>query len=317
MKKRIAWGASKLLEMYLNETKSHSFSYCIDSFSDKENILGLPIKKIESLSNEEKGGFEIVIFGVSNSSLQEISEKLNDLNLAYKDDFIYYSDLFYDDFVEKVKKRLGFSLDPILYRYALAYTLNSKTLMQTTILGTWLFLEILKRVNDIEGEIAEVGSFQGGNALCSLQFMTNLKQKDYYIFDSFEGFPDVSEHDPETCSKGDLKIETTLQEVLDTFSKFPNAKVIKGFVPKTFSMIPEEEKFSLVFYDCDLYQPALDTFSCFWDKIVPGGYLIIHDYEVEEKGYNGVKKATKEFFTPKNMEIVAFFENTMAIIKKE
>ena len=72
-----------------------------------------------------------------------------------------------------------------------------------------------------------------------------------------------------------------------------------------------------LFYDCDFYLPALDTFDYFWDRIVPGGYLLIHDYEAEEGGYAGVKKATDEFFGPRKIKFPSFYENTMAVIRKE
>ena len=316
MKKKIAWGTSKLLKMYLVENGDDKFSYCIDDFSNASDIYGLPVKKSDSLSQEKKGSFQIVIFAVSNKSLQEITLKLNGMGLSYKKDFIYYSDFFYDDFVRKAENYLNFKLTPKIYRFALSFSLNSQTLIHTTILGTWLFLELLNYLNDIKGQIAEVGAFQGGNALCSLNFMTKLNSKQFYIFDSFVGFPELSKNDPLNFKKGDYDIKTTFNEIVSTFSVFPEARVIKGFVPETFSKIPKKEKFSLVFYDCDLYQPALDTFEFFWQRIVKGGYLIIHDYETEVGGFAGVKKATNQFFADKKVKLSSFFENTMAVIKK-
>jgi len=316
MKKKIAWGMSKLLEMYLHETETNSFSYCIDNFSNEDNISGIPIKKFDSLLKEKRGFFQIIIFAVSNSSLQEITSQLNQMGLYYKKDFIYYSDFFYNSFVKKAEKYLSFKFDPRVYQFSLSFNLNFKTLIHTTILGTWLFLEIMDHINDIDGQIAEVGAFQGGNALCALNFMTKLTPKKFYIFDSFEGFPELSKFDPQNFKKGHYNIKTTFQEIRNTFLLFPEARVIKGFVPSTFNKITKDEKFSLVFYDCDLYQPALDTFEFFWDKIVPGGYLLIHDYETEEGGFAGVKKATDEFFKFRGVKLFSFFENTMAVIKK-
>lgn len=72
-----------------------------------------------------------------------------------------------------------------------------------------------------------------------------------------------------------------------------------------------------MFYDCDLYQPALDTFEYFWDKIIPGGFMLVHDYIAEEGGFTGVKKATDEFFKPKGVVIHPIWETTMALITKK
>ncbi|MEK7551825.1 MAG: TylF/MycF/NovP-related O-methyltransferase [Patescibacteria group bacterium] len=319
MIKKIAWGTSKLLEMYLRQTKSNPFSYCIDDFTKRDMFCGLQVKRSTTLSNEKKGEFLMVIFAVSNEALQEISSSLRSSGLSYGKDFIFYSDFFRPNFEKKTEKLLGIKLNNDLYRYALSFTLNSRTSIHTTILGTWLFLELVKKVDSLHGQIAEVGSFQGGNVLCALNFMAaaGLHPKKYYAFDSFEGFPELSEFDPKSFRRGDHSIKVIPQEIMDKFVIFPNAKIVKGFIPKTFSHIGNNERFALVFYDCDLYEPALATYKYFWDKIVPGGYMVIHDYETQTGGFTGVKKASEEFFGPLGVVPTSFFENTMAVIKKQ
>ena len=141
-------------------------------------------------------------------------------------------------------------------------------------------------------------------------------QRPFYIFDSFEGFPELSQNDPETKKAGDYKIETSYENILDNFSMFPFAHVIKGFVPGTFSSLPKHERYGLVFYDCDLYDPALATFEYFWDRLMPGGYMLIHDYVAEKGGFLGVRKATDEFFKPRNIAVQEFWENTMGLAIK-
>lgn len=316
--KKIAWGNSKLLQMYLNKVKDHPFAYCIDNFVDKTEVEGIPIFRSDVLSKEDINKILIVVFAVSNASLRAITQQLRCQGLSYGKGFIVYSDFLIDQFVESAERSLDIIMSRQLYRYALSFTLNSQVLIHTTILGTWMLLEMLIDVNErrLGGQVAEVGIFQGGNALCMLNCMCSKQVRKYYLFDSFEGFPELSRQDPGKFKKGDYKIETSLQEIYDTFSVFPEAKVIKGFVPETFKQVPKDEQFSLVFYDCDLYRPALDTFAFFWDKIVPGGYLIIHDYEVEAGGFAGVKKATDEYFISKGIKICSFYENTMAVIRK-
>jgi len=314
--KKIAWGTSKLLEMYLVEAGKDHFSYYIDDFSSKKEFLGIERRHSSVLRKEKKGSYKIIVFAVSNRSLQEISIKLNDLGLEYGKDFIYYSDFFYQNFVKKIKRDLGVKIDPKIYQFAFSFTLNSRSLLHTTILGSWLFLELIKQVDKLKGQIAEVGAYEGGNSLCALNFMTYLNSKRFYILDSFEGFPELNINDPKEHKKGDYNIKVSFNEIKDRFFIFPQAKLLKDFVPASFKRIPKNEKFSLVFYDCDLYQPALDTFKFFWPRIVRGGYLIIHDYKTEAGGFTGVKKATDQFFADKKIKLVSFFENTMAVIKK-
>ncbi|MFO0793848.1 MAG: TylF/MycF/NovP-related O-methyltransferase [Candidatus Brocadiaceae bacterium] len=318
MKKLIAWGNSKLLQMYLLKIKNKPFAYVIDNFTNKTEIAGIPILKSDALAVEKPDTFCVVIFAVSNASLQAILHQLNQMGLRYGKEYLLYSDYFLNNFMENFRHRLGWLPNRNLYNYSLSFTLNSRKLIHTTILGTWLFLEIIKKTSGVKGEIAELGAYEGGNVLCALNFANILgfPTRKYYIFDSFEGFPDLSKYDPLIFKKGDYNTNVSFQEICDNFAMFSNALVIKGYIPETFTQIPESTHFSLVFYDCDLYKPALDTYKYFWDKITSGGYLLIHDYETEPGGFTGVKKATDEFFYGKEISIISFTENTMAVIKK-
>lgn len=314
--KQIAWGTSKLLKMYLERIKTGFFDYCVDNFFEGNEYCGIKVEKPNKILQEKRGSYQIIIFAVSNKSLQEISCELSGMGLYYKKDFIYYSDFFYDNFLKKAEENFGFKFNHRFYQFTLSYTLNSKISIHTTILGSWLFLELINHLNNVKGSIAEIGAFEGGNSLGSLKFMALLNPKDFYIFDSFIGFPELTEDDPAIRKKGDYNIKNNFNEIINNFLIFSEAKVIKGFIPRTFSQVPEKEKFSLVFYDCDLYQPCLDTLNFFWDKIVIGGYLLIHDYETEKGGFTGVRKATEKFFADKDIKLFSFFENTMAVVKK-
>src|SRR3989304_3634921 len=101
--KKIVWGASKLLEMYLYKTKINPFAYCIDNFFKGSKNYGMPIKKSKSLFQEEKGTFQVIIFAASSKSLQEISHDLSKMGLHYGEDFIFYSDFFYSGFLKKAE----------------------------------------------------------------------------------------------------------------------------------------------------------------------------------------------------------------------
>jgi len=88
--KKIAWGTSKLLEMYLVEAGKDHFSYYIDDFSSKKEFLGIERRHSSVLRKEKKGSYKIIVFAVSNRSLQEISIKLNDLGLEYVGWFVKF-----------------------------------------------------------------------------------------------------------------------------------------------------------------------------------------------------------------------------------
>jgi hypothetical protein len=232
------------------------------------------------------------------------------------DQIFLYSDLFKESFENKIHKLFGSDIAQSRYKFAKTATLNSKLTVQTTICGSWLFLESLNNTKDVAGDIAEVGCFEGGNAFLALRSGIVPENKKFFLFDSFEGFPALSEFDPIKHKQGDLKTVLDLDEIKGTFKKFPNVKIIPGFVPGTFSQIDDDSKFSLVFFDCDLYQPACDTLDFFWSKLSKGGLFLLHDYFYEPGGFSGVKKAVDEFSKLKNIESFPIWETTMVVLRK-
>ena len=319
-KNMLAWGKSKLLELYIINTSNHELSFVIDSNAvDGETFYGLNVRNPSVLETFDPQNTEIVIFAVSNQTVVAILKSLNQYGFSLTKNVKLYSDLFYDNFQESLKFSLGISANSTFHQFVKSFSLISRVPIHTSILGNVLFLELLQNVSTKIGSsisIAEIGAYMGGNSLVALHSKLSKMENSYYIFDSFEGFPEITQHDPEKVSKGHYNIDDTFESILDYFSQFENTKIIRGFVPSTFSELKHDEKYGLVFYDCDLYQPALDTFHYFWNRIVAGGYMMVHDYFSEKGGFTGVEKATKEFFTDKNVEIVGFWQNTCAVIKK-
>jgi hypothetical protein len=77
-------------------------------------------------------------------------------------------------------------------------------------------------------------------------------------------------------------------------SKLPHpekAIIRKGYFPDTAIGLPD--KFKFVNLDLDLYVPTLEGLRLFYDKMIPGGVILIHDYF--PNSYPGVKQAVTEF----------------------
>ena len=151
----------------------------------------------------------------------------------------------------------------------------------------------------IEGDIAEVGVFQGDFA----KHMNALfAAKTLYLFDTFEGF-DKRDLDSESrevkeyFSEGHLG-DTSIELVM---SKMPNpSKVVikKGYFPQTAAGL-ENERFCFVNLDPDLYEPILAGLEFFYPRLSRGGVILIHDYF--NSAYPGVKRAVDEFCTKHNI----------------
>jgi Macrocin-O-methyltransferase (TylF) len=311
---KIAYGCSKLLHFYMSNVNDVKFDLVVDSYSDKASFLGVDIINLEA--KQDLTGAEIIIFAVSNKAINEIILSLSEMGLNLGENVRLYSDLFASHFSAHALSSLDWEVDQRLLSYATSFTLNSRKPVHTTICGTWLFLEALRRAEQLEGDVAEVGAFEGGNVLSALQSSLWTGKKEYYVFDSFEGFPDLTAFDPAHFGRGDYTHQHILGEVLAPFYVYPEAKIIKGFVPGTFATLPKNATYSLVFYDCDLYQPALDTYEYFWDRLVSGGMMLVHDYFAEPGGFSGVKEATDSFFANHDGIQAKFWHNTMAVFVK-
>ncbi len=151
----------------------------------------------------------------------------------------------------------------------------------------------LKRINEenIPGCMAELGVYKGHTA--KLIHHMNPDRK-LYLFDSFTGLP--KQIIREDCD-GKVRPQTvefdntSKEEVVNYINGNSNIEVREGIFPETFEGM-ENETFSFVHLDADLYQSTLDGLMFFYPRLNPGGCLIVHDYN---HNWEGVKKAVDEF----------------------
>ncbi len=54
-----------------------------------------------------------------------------------------------------------------------------------------------------------------------------------------------------------------------------------------------DKKFAFVHIDVDLYEPTLAGLNWFYERLNPGGYIFVHDYNNQR--YLGVKSAVDSF----------------------
>lgn len=144
----------------------------------------------------------------------------------------------------------------------------------------------------VDGCVAEAGVFQGDFAKEINKF---FHDKVLYLFDTFEGFDqrDVKiekNYEYSEAQAGHLSI-TSEELVLKKMTYPDNCVIRKGYFPESACGI--DEKFCFVNLDMDLYQPTLAGLKFFWDRMVVGGIIVVHDYFSE--GYKGVENAIAEF----------------------
>jgi O-methyltransferase len=152
-----------------------------------------------------------------------------------------------------------------------------------------LAVDRLQRDN-IPGAFAEIGVYRG---VTSAFIRLQAPERRFYLFDTFEGFPEQSlEHGADTRFK-----DTSQEGVAAFIGDTTNIEFRKGFFPATAAGL-EGETFALVILDVDLYLPALDVLAFFYPRMIRGGYFFLHDFNFPESDH-AISRAAHEFLADK------------------
>jgi O-methyltransferase len=157
----------------------------------------------------------------------------------------------------------------------------------------------VKRVESeaIPGSFAEVGVWRGDTSRLIHGLAPDRR---YYLFDTFEGFP---ESDLEPGWGEDKRFrDTGVDRVLDRVGRSPNVVAKPGYVPATFDGL-EHERFAFVLLDLDLYDPTVASLEFFYPRLEPGAFLFVHDYNNVESNW-ACKRALDSFLAGKGERVV-------------
>lgn len=150
----------------------------------------------------------------------------------------------------------------------------------------------------LPGDFVECGVFVGFMSSAILDYLEwNTLNKQIYLVDSFEG-PSSHLYNEEEIAKGMLinveKLRALggysypMEEVQRNFSEWKNVNFVKGFVPDILNKVPAENV-SYLHLDMNCAQPEVEAIEFFWEKMVPGGFILLDDY-----AYSGYEIQGKE-----------------------
>ena len=149
--------------------------------------------------------------------------------------------------------------------------------------------ECIERVilDGIEGDFIETGVWKGGVCIYAKIILEELKSdKKVFVVDSFEGLP---KPDPSNYPKdnGDThhqiqELSISLDEVKENFSNYKvlddKVNFLKGWFKDVLPLIPDEQKFSIIRLDGDMYESTMNSLVNLYPKLSKGGYVIIDDF---------------------------------------
>ena len=200
----------------------------------------------------------------------------------------FYKDKQVVDLIKEIKKEVDFAFYP--YEAFMIYS-------------------IVKTQTSLEGDLAEVGVYQGGSAklICEIK-----KDKKLYLFDTFTGLPDVSNDDTHFGQKHWYDNEfsnTSVESIKNLLKKYSNVHIIKGKFPESGKEIINKN-FCFVHLDVDLYKSTIDSLRFFFPKMISGGIILIHDYHSD-----GIQKAFNEFRSENQINVIELPGSQAMIIK--
>jgi O-methyltransferase len=193
-------------------------------------------------------------------------------------------------------------------------TMTSKDKLFALISATRYVVE-----NDIPGAFVECGVWRGGSMQAAARTLIESgdTQRDLYLFDTFEGMPPPSDKDVrrDGASAATLLATTErrqgrgvwayagLDDVREGMAEvgYPPERIHyeQGRVEQT---IPAQapDRIAVLRLDTDWYESTKHELDHLYDRLVPGGVLLIDDYGF----WQGSRTATDEFLTARQAKLL-------------
>ena len=288
-------GASELVEAGLAPERIAAF---IDSFPSGERFLGRPVLLPEALPVADCT--LLVITARQREAIGETCRRLgiprerilylkNSCTLADENAACTQVSLLGDDILSRVLPQQRILTTPA--------QLARPVLPGDALSGDYVrlaTLELLARnIRELPGAAAELGVYKGFFAGCINRLMP---ERTLYLFDSFQGFLPESGATPAFQAAHE---NTSVRTVLASLPHPETVRLMPGFFPQSLGAL--EERFCLVSLDVDFGETTLEGLRYFWPRLVPGGYLLVHDWG--NPSLPGVREAVERYRKEQGMHL--------------
>ena len=147
-----------------------------------------------------------------------------------------------------------------------------------------MFDSLLRSVGDLPGDVVECGVGHGRSLLMMTTLCSCYGEREIFAFDSFEGFPEVSEldrmHNP-AAIKGHYKSQLESVKSFLANSNLPENQIqkisfIKGFFDDTLK--DYNHAIAFLHIDADLSTSYSTVLTSLFDQVVSGGIILFDEY---------------------------------------
>lgn len=144
----------------------------------------------------------------------------------------------------------------------------------------------------VPGDVAEFGVYMGHTSASMHRVLEEeSSSKKLYLFDSFQGMPEVTHSLDAAWKKGDLA--SPLEIVQEVFEGSQHVHIVRGYFSETFPQYPDL-KFSFCHVDADLYTSIKECIEYILPRLSVGGVIVFDDYGFRETP--GAKSVIHEYF---------------------
>lgn len=182
-------------------------------------------------------------------------------------------------------------------------------------------LRLVDHFRNIEGCVVECGTWRGGMIGGIAKLLGN---REYYLYDSFEGLPDAKDVDGVSAIEwqndktspryyDNCKAEISFAEKAMALSGAKKVHIIKGWFSDTLPRFDKSKKIAILRLDGDWYDSTMDCLNNLYDSVVPGGLIIMDDYHM----WDGCAKAVHDFISRRGLaDRICQWDNTVCYFRK-
>jgi Macrocin-O-methyltransferase (TylF) len=176
--------------------------------------------------------------------------------------------------------------------------------------------QLFKLVHHVDGDVAECGAYKGGSAFfLARDIVKHQLSKTLFLFDSFEGLSVPAGIDGDYWEAGALT--STIEDIKSTLAPLgptPFVEIYKGWIPERFAEVADR-RFCFVHIDLDLFEPTASSIAFFYQRMAPGGIILLDDYGFET--CPGATTAVDQFMAGRSEPIINLASGGALILKRK
>ena len=183
-------------------------------------------------------------------------------------------------------------------------------------------LELARSASEIRGAIVECGTWKGGMIAGIARLLGG--DRDYYLFDSFEGLPPAEAIDGRAAKAWQTNTESpgyhdnckaSKEDAIAamTIAKISKPNVVKGWFEDTLPAATFPDGISILRMDADWYSSTYQILDHLFPQVNTGGMILIDDYHT----WDGCSKAIHDYLSKhKRPERISSFKGVCFIRKR-